>query len=73
MAQSLGVPLRNHESSPECLQFLKATDRSQQIYDRLARPFRAARTGTVDGVNFSLFSEASESVELCLFDASGRR
>ena len=31
-----------------------------------------APAGTACGVNFALFSEGAESVELCLFDASGR-
>ena len=35
-------------------------------------PFPRGATWDGRGVNFSLFSESSESVELCLFDASGR-
>src|ERR1700678_977195 len=34
-------------------------------------PFPRGATWDGHGVNFSLFSETSESVELCLFDASG--
>jgi glycogen operon protein len=34
-------------------------------------PFPRGATWDGRGVNFSLFSESSESVELCLFDASG--
>ena len=36
------------------------------------RPSREGRPWDGRGVNFSLFSESSESVELCLFDASGK-
>jgi isoamylase len=35
-------------------------------------PFPRGATWDGQGVNFSLFSESSESVELCLFDASGK-
>jgi isoamylase len=35
-------------------------------------PFPRGATFDGRGVNFSLFSESSESVELCLFDASGK-
>ncbi len=35
-------------------------------------PFPRGATWDGRGVNFSLFSESSESVELCLFDASGQ-
>src|SRR5258708_31029509 len=34
-------------------------------------PFPRGANWDGQGVNFSLFSESSESVELCLFDASG--
>ena len=37
----------------------------------LACPIRAAPPGTA-GVNFALFSENAEGVELCLFDREGR-
>src|SRR6202046_2515145 len=35
-------------------------------------PFPRGATWDGHGVNFSLFSENSESVELCLFDAAGQ-
>src|SRR5450631_901958 len=45
------------------------------IYDRHHQmpgsPFPRGANWDGAGVNFSLFSEAAESVELCLFDASG--
>ncbi len=34
-------------------------------------PFPRGATWTGEGVNFSIFSESAESVELCLFDAEG--
>ncbi|MBV9179893.1 MAG: glycogen debranching protein GlgX [Acidobacteria bacterium] len=37
------------------------------------RPYPLGATWDGEGVNFALFSEAAEKVELCLFDASGRR
>ncbi len=43
-------------------------DRAHQIP---GSPFPRGATWTGHGVNFSLFSESSESVELCLFDPSG--
>lgn len=36
------------------------------------RPFPLGATWDGEGVNFSIFSEHAEDVELCLFDASGR-
>ena len=36
-------------------------------------PYPLGATWDGEGVNFALFSEAAEKVELCLFDASGRR
>jgi glycogen operon protein len=43
--------------------------RAQQL---AGSPFPRGATFDGRGVNFSLFSEGSESVELCLFDASGK-
>jgi glycogen operon protein len=43
--------------------------RAQQI---AGSPFPRGATFDGRGVNFSLFSEGSESVELCLFDAAGQ-
>jgi glycogen operon protein len=43
-------------------------ERSRQI---AGSPFPRGANWDGRGVNFSLFSESSESVELCLFDASG--
>ena len=43
-------------------------DRSHQT---AGSPFPRGANWDGQGVNFSLFSESSESVELCLFDASG--
>ena len=43
-------------------------DRSHQT---AGSPFPRGANWTGKGVNFSLFSESSESAELCLFDASG--
>src|SRR5882757_2806831 len=43
-------------------------DRSHQT---AGSPFPRGASWDGQGVNFSLFSESSESVELCLFDASG--
>jgi glycogen operon protein len=37
------------------------------------RPFPLGATWDGRGVNFALFSEHAEKVELCLFDDSGRR
>src|SRR5574340_196001 len=37
------------------------------------RPYPLGATWDGEGVNFSLFSEHAERVELCLFDARGRR
>jgi glycogen operon protein len=37
------------------------------------RPYPRGATWDGEGVNFALFSEHAEKVELCLFDASGRR
>ncbi len=37
------------------------------------RPYPLGATWDGEGVNFSLFSENAERVELCLFDAAGRR
>jgi len=36
-------------------------------------PFPRGATWDGKGVNFSLFSEGSESVELCLFDRAGEK
>ena len=36
------------------------------------RPFPRGATWDGMGVNFALFSDSAERVELCLFDASGR-
>ena len=44
-------------------------ERSQQA---VGSPFPRGANWDGRGVNFSLFSETSESVELCLFDASGK-
>ena len=37
------------------------------------RPYPLGATWDGEGVNFSIFSEHAHNVELCLFDASGRR
>lgn len=37
------------------------------------KPYPLGSTWDGEGVNFALFSEHAEKVELCLFDASGRR
>jgi len=37
------------------------------------RPYPRGATWDGEGVNFSLFSQHAESVELCLFDSKGRR
>jgi isoamylase len=37
------------------------------------RPYPLGATWDGEGVNFSIFSEHAEKVELCLFDAKGRR
>ena len=37
------------------------------------KPYPLGTTWDGEGVNFALFSEHAEKVELCLFDASGRR
>ena len=37
------------------------------------RPYPLGATWDGEGVNFSLFSERAERVELCLFDPKGRR
>src|SRR5436189_4126931 len=37
------------------------------------RPYPLGATWDGQGVNFALFSEHAERVELCLFDARGRR
>src|SRR6187401_759887 len=37
------------------------------------RPYPPGATWDGEGVNFALFSEHAEKVELCLFDNSGRR
>jgi isoamylase len=37
------------------------------------RPYPLGATWDGEGVNFALFSEHAEAVELCLFDATGRR
>ncbi|HEY0338355.1 MAG TPA: glycogen debranching enzyme GlgX, partial [Burkholderiales bacterium] len=37
------------------------------------RPYPQGATWDGQGVNFSLFSQNAEKVELCLFDAKGRR
>jgi len=36
------------------------------------KPYPRGATWDGMGVNFALFSESAERVELCLFDASGR-
>ena len=38
----------------------------------LARPDKMGTEVREDGVNFALFSNAAEKVELCLFDESGQ-
>jgi isoamylase len=37
------------------------------------RPYPRGATWDGEGVNFALFSETADNVELCLYDASGRR
>ncbi len=39
----------------------------------LGRPYPLGATWDGEGVNFALYSEHAEKVELCLFDAKGRR
>jgi isoamylase len=39
----------------------------------LGKPYPLGATWDGEGVNFSLFSEHAQKVELCLFDAKGRR
>ncbi|MDP1896307.1 MAG: hypothetical protein Q8K43_00315, partial [Sulfurimicrobium sp.] len=45
----------------------------QSIVVRPGKPYPQGATWDGEGVNFALFSEHAEKVELCLFDASGRR
>ena len=40
---------------------------------RPGKPYPLGATWDGEGVNFALFSENAEKVELCLFDARGRR
>ncbi len=47
------------------------TDRSSAVWPGAPYPLGATWDG--EGVNFALFSEHAERVELCLFDARGRR
>ncbi|HSD36581.1 MAG TPA: glycogen debranching protein GlgX [Rhodocyclaceae bacterium] len=49
--------------------------RSAQVFDTLWRgqPYPRGAAWDGMGVNFALFSESAERVELCLFDDSGRR
>jgi isoamylase len=54
--------------SPEVSAISANYDRSHQT---AGSPFPRGANWDGQGVNFSLFSESSESVELCLFDASG--
>ncbi|HMK86608.1 MAG TPA: hypothetical protein VK437_11675, partial [Steroidobacteraceae bacterium] len=44
----------------------------ERIHQSPGSPFPRGATWDGRGVNFSLFSESSEWVELCLFDASGK-
>ncbi|MFZ0226038.1 MAG: hypothetical protein WAL41_03625, partial [Mycobacterium sp.] len=37
------------------------------------KPYPLGATWDGEGVNFAIFSEHAEKVELCLFDPSGRR
>ena len=37
------------------------------------QPYPLGATWDGEGVNFALFSEHAEKIELCLFDAKGRR
>ena len=37
------------------------------------RPYPLGSTWDGEGVNFALYSEHAEKVELCLFDSSGKR
>ena len=37
------------------------------------KPFPQGATWDGEGVNFALFSEHAEGVELCVFDSRGRR
>jgi len=39
----------------------------------LGRPYPQGATWDGQGVNFALYSENADKVELCLFDAQGRR
>jgi len=47
------------------------TQRLSRIWP--GRPYPLGATWDGEGVNFALFSEHAEQVELCLFDASGRQ
>lgn len=49
---------------------MKATDRAAVLP---GRPYPLGATWDGSGVNFALFSENAEKVELCLFDARGTR
>ena len=46
-------------------------ERNHRVWPGHAKPRGATWDGR--GVNFALFSEHAERVELCLFDAKGRR
>ena len=52
---------------------LRADDAARVTEVWPGRPFPLGPTWDGDGVNFSLFSEHAERVELCLFDDDGAR
>jgi pullulanase/glycogen debranching enzyme len=54
--------------APKCPPTSSPYDRGHQA---AGSPFPRGANWDGKGVNFSLFSESSESVELCLFDADG--
>ena len=52
---------------------LRRMDIQTQLIVWPGRPYPLGATWDGEGVNFALFSEHAEKVELCLFDQSGRR
>ena len=62
---------QSHELSQSFGSPLSARILNDRPYQNLGLPFPRGATYDGQGVNFSLFSESSEWVELCLFDAAG--
>ena len=50
---------------------MKRSDPIQVVWP--GKPYPRGATWDGEGVNFALFSEHAEKVELCLFDDNGRR